>query len=197
MSWTARRHGKRQTRIVEAGFALAFLTSAAAGQETTFKTENSVVEIVEGEPVRIVVATLSPTRNDVKILGRTQTDGQCATVHLPEFTLLKPALHGMVCYRDERQIIRFSSDSGANPCVGSEAVGRIAYFRPRAGYVGTDAFQYAIGPSLGETNSATVDVSVTLTPSGSPSQEPPPATSTAPVSAQPPGAMESCGELTM
>ncbi len=156
-----------------------------------------MVEIVEGEPVRIVVATLSPTRNDVKILGRTQTDGQCATVHLPEFTLLKPAQHGMWSATATSARSSASLPIVANPCVGSEAVGRIAYFRPRAGYVGTDAFQYAIGPSLGETNSATVDVSVTLTPSGSPSQEPPPATSTAPVSAQPPGAMESCGELTM
>ena len=182
-------------RIAATAIALSLLSAAATGQEATFKTENSVVGVVNGEPRKITVQTKSPTQNYVKILGRTQTDGQCETIHLPEFSLLKPALHGTVCYRDERQVIRFSSDPGPQPCVGSEALGRIAYFRPSAGYVGTDAFQYAIGPSLEEDGFATVDVTVTLTPARAPSQES--GSKPAVQATQRPGPMASCAELTM
>ena len=122
-------------------------------------------------------------------------DGQCQAARLPAYKLLKPAVHGTVCYRDERLAIRFAVHPGHRSCVGREALSRVVYFRPTGAYVGTDAFQYAIGPNFNESPFAIADVTVTLAPPRSPPQES--GSQAAAGAAQQPGPMDRCAELTM
>jgi hypothetical protein len=78
--------------------------------------------------------------------------------------------------------------------MGVETMMRVVYFRPAAGYVGSDRFQYAILDPL-DRLIAIADVSVTLTPPQSPS--PASQSETAAQAAQPTGTMDRCSALVM
>ncbi|MGD0188963.1 MAG: hypothetical protein ABSC25_27500 [Roseiarcus sp.] len=180
--------------LVGAGCGLLLLVGAAAAQSQTFKTPNSEVTIVDGAPRKITIVTTSPSQEDVRILGRTSSNERCGLKALPNYRLLKSALHGSVCSRDERAVIKHAVKPGPHPCMGVETMMRVVYFRPAAGYVGSDRFQYAILDPL-DRLIAIADVSVTLTPPQSPS--PASQSETAAQAAQPTGTMDRCSALVM
>jgi len=159
---TSRRRKRFPRKRALAWLCLLAWTSAAAAEDGVFNAGNSQVTVVDGRPRKLSIVTTSPTQDEVRILGRMQTGDDCQTIRLPQYELVRAALHGVVCYRDERTTIKFANEPRPVSCVGREALGRVLYYRPSTGYVGADAFQYEIVGPAGVI--AVADVAVALTP---------------------------------
>lgn len=123
---------------------LIFTLSESFADPLSFTSGNSQVQIVEGNPRRITIHTVAPSQENIRILGHSQTDKECHQKAETDYDLIKPPLHGIVCFRDETFTIKNTENSRTPNCLGSSALGSVIYYRPNRAYLGTDAFQYAI-----------------------------------------------------
>lgn len=149
-------------RVVLASCLAATLSPAVADPRTA-TIGNSKVQIFDGAPRRVVIQTVAPTQQDVRILGRNHTDPQCRVAAETHYELLKPALHGVVCFRDEIGTAKLSATADKPRCGNVPTMFRVVYYRPAGNYVGQDAFQYSVVEGAQRLVSI-ADASVTLTP---------------------------------
>src|SRR5690348_8190254 len=95
------------------------LSQSPAAESVPFRTGNSEVQFFGGHPRRIVIHTVSPAQDDIPILGRAYTDEQCHVSAQTYYDIVKPALHGQICFRDEitlgkKIITPYNKDSTIN-----------------------------------------------------------------------------------
>ena len=162
----------------------SFLTmthsQSPAAESVPFRTGNSEIQFFGGHPRKIVIHTISPAQDDIKILGRAYTDAQCH-VNAPTFyDIFKPPLHGLICFRDEKsitKIVPYNEDSTINThpydkgtCLGESIIYRVVYYMLIGTYVGPDSFKYALVDANHNPQSI-ADVSITITPPHSPRRQ--------------------------
>ena len=121
---------------------LILMTGVAGANEMEFTMENSHIKIVDGKPHKLTITNNFETRADVRIFRRTFINKECKLVGLPIYNILRPAIHGIVCYRDEHSPLRIAT--GKERCIGVDVMLRVVYFEPNKNYVGGDSFQFTI-----------------------------------------------------
>ena len=175
------------------GFYLALSLSPSAADPTSFNSGNSRVQIVDGLPRRITIHTVAPSQENIRILGHTRPDAKCRQAQETDFVLVKPPLHGTVCFRVESSPLKFTLKAGETSCIGAYVLGSVVYYRPTRGYTGPDAFQYAL-VDAGDNPYAIADVDVAATPPliSSSEIESEKSAETLPENGQIPGPMERC-----
>ena len=145
-------------------FVLSSTEGFSAAQRQVFKSQNSQIIVdIDGNNIKMTVKTVSETKQNVSVFSRSHFDKFCKNDLLPVYFTTESPRHGVLCYRDERNVLSGSEDHPGE-CAGAVVIFRVLYFQPRRNYVGDDNFTLQI-LNDGKHVYASADVSVTLRPS--------------------------------
>ncbi|MBV8770675.1 MAG: hypothetical protein JO094_17475 [Hyphomicrobiales bacterium] len=152
--------------------SLTFMAAHVNADPILYKTRNSEIQFIDGNPRKILIHTVSPAQQNVRILGRSFTDDQCRVTRLANYEVITAPVNGSVCYREET--LTMSMAPFGNPdgrCLGHPALARVVYYIPHGAFQGQDTFQYALIGANHQVISI-ADVDITLTPARSSSRHP-------------------------
>ena len=145
--------------------------SPAIAEPLQFTVGNSNVQITDGHPRKVMIRTVAPRREEIKILGRTNTNAQCEMSAETDYQVVEPPQHGTICFRMEKVPLKAGLGQGAK-CLGQEAMIWTVYYRPSGPYVGQDSFKYSTIVARKEIAINTADITITNADSPSPKEEP-------------------------
>ena len=171
---------------VVVGIALA--ASPALAEPLQFTTGYSTVQIVEGHPRQLTIHTVAPLQEDIKVLGRANTNERCEVSAETNYQVIEPPRHGTICFRNEKLVLKTSL--GPGKCIGKEVTSRVIYYRPDGGYIGQDSYRYSTNVASRIIAINTADITITEAASPRPKEDPS-------QTSQAPGPMPQCPNVLM